>query len=179
MYDVDRPRLPHDNTVPGSINMDFNGDQDRNILASTKEFCYWWNVPRVSGVDVEVSKEGLPRVTRSVTAAHFRAFLKKVKIPLCLPTLPLSSIFYDRAQLFSSKISETKERRMLNRGPQCQDSLRDLIRHFLKRLHPPRPPTPAILRSLPALVALLYVRPCVRRMRTFNLPRHALTALSF
>ena len=86
MYDVDRPRLPEDNTMPGSINMDFNGEEDHNILASTKEFCYWWNVPRVSDVDV-VSEEELPRVTCSVTAAHFIVFLKNISIPLSLPTL--------------------------------------------------------------------------------------------
>ena len=86
MYDVDRPRLPEDNTLPGSINMDFNGEEDRDILASTKEFCYWWNVPGVSEVDA-MSEAELPRVMRSVTAAHFRAFLKNVRIPFCLPPL--------------------------------------------------------------------------------------------
>ena len=90
MYDMDRPHLLKDNTVPGSINMDFNGEEDRNILASTKEFCYWWNAPRVSDVDV-VSEGELPRVTRSVTAVHFRAFLRNVSISFALSTL--ASIF--------------------------------------------------------------------------------------
>ena len=87
MYDMDRPLLPNDNTLPASLNMDFNAEEDENILGSTKPFCYWWKVvslePEVDGSDVN-----LPRVTRTVVADHFKAFYHKVFIPLLASPTP-------------------------------------------------------------------------------------------
>jgi len=112
MYELDGPRLPEDNTLPASINMDFNGDEDQNILASTKDFCYWWKNVSVSKVD-KASVPDLPRVTRSVTAAHFKEFLKKARIPFCYISFQSTSIFYDRPQQISSKSSKRHERSLL------------------------------------------------------------------
>ena len=79
MDDLDGGPDPQNNTLPASINMDFNGDDDRNILASTADFCYWWkNSPMVGEGDVELSAED--RVTRRVTEAHFKSFWHGVSI---------------------------------------------------------------------------------------------------
>ena len=70
MYDLNGGPSPDDNTLPASINMDFNAAQDHNILTSTPSFCYWWEKPVVSEVQGDSSgpsTEDTPRVTREVT----------------------------------------------------------------------------------------------------------------
>jgi hypothetical protein len=83
MYDLHGGPSPDDNTLPASINMDFNANQDRKILASTPKFCYWWEKPVLSEGEHDSSGssvEDFPRVTREVTEAHFKAFWEGVRI---------------------------------------------------------------------------------------------------
>lgn len=67
IYELD---TPEHNTLPGSINMDFNADEDSDILESTEDFTYWWNI-----TDAEVE---IPRVTRHVINSHFYAYFHAV-----------------------------------------------------------------------------------------------------
>ena len=99
MYDLNGGPSPDDNTLPASINMDFNGDQDRNILQSTPSFCYWWDKPVLSEGESDSSgssTEDSPRVTHEVTEAHFKAFWEGVSIAL-LYQCPLATTFNNRA----------------------------------------------------------------------------------
>src|SRR6266699_6347439 len=83
MYDLHGGPSPDDNTLPASINMDFNANRDRKILASTPKFCYWWEKPVLSKGEHDSSgssMEDFPRVTREVTEAHFKAFWEGVRI---------------------------------------------------------------------------------------------------
>jgi len=91
MYDLDGGPSPDDNTLPASINMDFNGVQDRKILASTPQFCYWWEKRVLSEGDGDSSAPSTEerQVTREVTEAHFKAFWHGVSISF--PLLFISS----------------------------------------------------------------------------------------
>jgi len=84
---------PDDNTLPASINMDFNGNEDHKILASTPKFCYWWEKPVLSEGETDSSGssvEDVPRVTREVTDAHFKAFWEGVRISLHFILFPVN-----------------------------------------------------------------------------------------
>ena len=66
MDEIDPPGLPENNTVPASINMEFNSEEDNEILGTTPDFCYWWNCTE--------SEINPPRVTGSIIRAHFRLY---------------------------------------------------------------------------------------------------------
>ena len=71
MYELDTPTFPENNTLPASINMDFNMEEDSEILGLTKDYSYWWN-PTAPEMEV-------PRVTRSITNAHFHQYFLSVR----------------------------------------------------------------------------------------------------
>lgn len=71
MDDLNQPTVPDHNTLPGSVNMDYTADDDEEILAITKDYCYWWKYP--PGSEVET-----PRVTRNIISRHFLDFYKVV-----------------------------------------------------------------------------------------------------
>ena len=100
MYDLDGVPSPEDNTLPASINMDFNGAQDRKILASTPKFCYWWEkhvVPEGEGDALGLSTEDFPRVMCEVTEAHFQEFWHGVSILSPSISLSISHNIHTRA----------------------------------------------------------------------------------
>lgn len=68
---INTPTIPEDNTIPSSINMEFDAEDDAEILATTKDYCYWWKYP--PGGEVEP-----PRVTRHIISCHFRDYFKVV-----------------------------------------------------------------------------------------------------
>jgi len=71
--------LPDNNTMPGSINMDFNREEDLDIIGSVrKDHAYWWNrrVPKLVA-DQEDDLE-FPEVTRQVIKKHFKEFYQGV-----------------------------------------------------------------------------------------------------
>jgi len=68
---MNNPKVPDDNTIPGSINQDFTADDDAEILATTQDYCYWWKFP--PGSEVET-----PRVNRHIISCHFREYFKIV-----------------------------------------------------------------------------------------------------
>ncbi|KAF8961701.1 hypothetical protein BDZ97DRAFT_1759716 [Flammula alnicola] len=70
ILETNPPRQPEANTLPASINMDFNADQDVEILGCTKDYCYWWKSP--------VSEAEVPRVNRQIIQAHFKDFFTTV-----------------------------------------------------------------------------------------------------
>jgi hypothetical protein len=72
IYELDNPLIPDHNTLPASINMEFNADEDVDILESTKDFGYWWNF---TGSEVEA-----PRVTRHIIHSHFHAYFHAVSL---------------------------------------------------------------------------------------------------
>lgn len=57
--DIAAPAMPQYHTLPASINMDFNAEEDAEILEQTKEHCYWWKT--VPG----------QRLTRKIIDDHF------------------------------------------------------------------------------------------------------------
>ena len=68
--------LPKDYTLPGSINMDFNSEEDIDVLGCLPgDYSYWWKVrvpcsdesPAVAGPSAAM----VPRVTRHIIDAHF------------------------------------------------------------------------------------------------------------
>jgi len=68
--------LPKDYTLPGSINMDFNSEEDIDVLGCLPgDYSYWWKVrvpcsdesPAVAGPSTAM----VPRVTRHIIDAHF------------------------------------------------------------------------------------------------------------
>ena len=60
--------------MPASINMDFNREEDLDIIRSvTKDHVYWWNRRVPESVALEEDLE-FPEVTRQVIEAHFREF---------------------------------------------------------------------------------------------------------
>jgi len=83
IYDLHGGPSPDDNTLPASINMDFNANQDCKILASTAKFCYWWEKPVLSEDENNSSGSPIkdfPWVTHEVTEAHFKVFWEGVGI---------------------------------------------------------------------------------------------------
>jgi len=70
IYDLDPPELPENNMLPASINMDFNGEEDAEILAQTREYCYWWTF--------KLSDKNIPWVTPAVVFDHFREYFQIV-----------------------------------------------------------------------------------------------------
>ena len=83
MYYSDGPHLFENDTLLASINMDFNEEEDRKILGSTKDFCYWWKNTVAPEGDIDPTTEELPRLTYSVTTSHFNDFWHGVSIELC------------------------------------------------------------------------------------------------
>lgn len=73
-YEVNPPTF---NTLPASINMDFNRKEDNYILGSTAKFCFWWErrVPTSSPMEPELKN---PEVTWRVTNDHFLLWVKTV-----------------------------------------------------------------------------------------------------
>ena len=64
--------------MPASINMDFNREEDLDIIRSiTKDHAYWWNRWVPESVAREEDLE-FPEVTRQVIEAHFREFYRGV-----------------------------------------------------------------------------------------------------
>jgi len=120
MYDLDGGPSPEDNTLPASINMDFNGAQDRKILASTPRFCYWWEkhvVPEGEGDASGSSAEDFPRVTHEVTEAHFKAFWHGVSILLLSISLSIShNISYQSTTIMREGI-KARGRRNVDMNP--------------------------------------------------------------
>jgi len=76
IYELHPPELPKNNTLPASINMDFNGDEDALILGSTWAYHYWWKFPQS---EAEVEENGLRRVTYDIIDAHFTKFFSIVR----------------------------------------------------------------------------------------------------
>ncbi|KAF8955813.1 hypothetical protein BDZ97DRAFT_1926276 [Flammula alnicola] len=70
ILEIHPPREPEDNTLPASINMDFNAEEDAEILGCTKDYCYWWKSPE--------SEAEVPRVTCKIIQAHFKDFFTTV-----------------------------------------------------------------------------------------------------
>jgi hypothetical protein len=68
---INTPNIPEDNTLPASINVEFTAQDDANILATTKDYCYWWKLP-------PGGEEETPRVTRHIISCHFRDYFKVV-----------------------------------------------------------------------------------------------------
>jgi len=76
IYEMHTPKLPDDNTLPASINMDFNGEEDDDILATTVPHHYWWKYPQF---EENVREVGLRRVTKEIISSHFQEFFEKVR----------------------------------------------------------------------------------------------------
>jgi len=72
MDQIDPPGLPENNMVPASINMEFNSEEDNEILGMTADFCYWWKC--------DESDPNPPRVTRSIIHAHFHQYWSIVSV---------------------------------------------------------------------------------------------------
>jgi len=75
------PSLPYHNTLPGSINMDFDLEEDMEILGQTKDYCYWWKGPGPNGTT--------PWVTRHITTQHFLDYFNVVSSMFNSFVLPL------------------------------------------------------------------------------------------
>jgi hypothetical protein len=60
-----------DNTLPASINVEFTAQDNADILATTKDYCYWWKLP-------PGGEEEMPRVTQHIISCHFRDYFKVV-----------------------------------------------------------------------------------------------------
>jgi len=78
MYESHGEPSFNNDTLVTAINLDFNEEEDRKILGSTKDFCYWWKNTGESKGNIDPTEEELPRVTHSVTASHFKAFWRGV-----------------------------------------------------------------------------------------------------
>jgi len=75
--------LPKHYTLPASINMDFNSEEDIDVLESIPgDYSYWWKsrVPmsKTSPAGQGQSAATVPRVTRDVIDKHFADFCDEV-----------------------------------------------------------------------------------------------------
>jgi len=75
MHDPSPPIFPDNNTFPASINMDFNREEDADIIACVPEDnAYWWNRRVPTSVALQEKNLEFPQVTRQVINEHFRYF---------------------------------------------------------------------------------------------------------
>lgn len=70
VYEVFPPTLPEHNTLPASINMDFTGEEDEQILATTKDYGYWWKTQPEDG--------NPPKVSSGLIRDHFDDYFRTV-----------------------------------------------------------------------------------------------------
>jgi hypothetical protein len=77
-FDLHPPTLPDNNSLPGLINMDFNHEEDNDIIGCLKtDYAFWWN-RRILDDDVEDPPLMYPEVNWRVIEAHFQHFFDTV-----------------------------------------------------------------------------------------------------